>query len=191
MASWVFPKYNNIFNAGAGAILKNETTASLNLAEAFKESMHKFEIALEGQPDFAGRYVTNGPIWRTYTDRLLVCGDTAGQVYAGIGEGIYFSLIAGKLAGQTIIKAVKKNSFKRDFLKDYEIAWRKAYGRQMQAGIVCTVILFFLMRHHLAYQALKVIKSKEIADIWFNGKVSLRLKIFYWFLKLIGCSTLR
>jgi flavin-dependent dehydrogenase len=191
MASWVFPKYDNIFNAGAGAILKNETTAGLNLAKAFKETLQKSGIALEGEPDFAGRYVTNGPIWRTYSDRLLVCGDTAGQVFAGIGEGIYFSLKAGRLAGQTTVKAVRKDSFNRDVLKDYEVNWKKAFGRQMQAGITFATILFFMMRHRQAQMMLNVIKPKEIVDIWFNGNPSFRLKTFYWLLKLFGCASRR
>ena len=189
IASWVFPKYNNIFNAGAGVILKNKTTAGLNLAEAFKESMNKFGIALEGEIDSGGRYVTSGPIGQTYSDRLLVCGDSAGHAFAGMGEGIYFSLKAGQLAGQTTIKAIKNDAFKCDFLKDYEINWKKSFGRQMRAGVIFTTILFFLMRHHLGQGTIKIIKPNEIRDIWFNGKVSLRLKIFFLFLKLIGCST--
>jgi len=191
IASWVFPKYNNIFNAGAGTILNNKITAGLNLAKAFKESMHKLEIMLDGEPGFGGRYVTDGPIRRTYCDRLLVCGDSAGHVFAGMGEGIYYALKAGQLAGQTTIKAVKNDAFKREFLKEYEINWKKSFGRQMQAGVVFTTFLFFLMRHHLAYRTLKVIKPKEILDIWFNGKVSFRLKIFYYLLRLMGCSTRR
>jgi flavin-dependent dehydrogenase len=150
--------------------------------------MNKFEIPLTGAPSYAGHYVTNGPIHRTYSDRLLVCGDAAGQVFAGIGEGIYFSLKAGQLAGQTAIKAVKKDSFNRQFLKEYEVHWKKSFGRQLNAGLILATNLFFLMRHNLVLKVLKIISPNEILNIWFNGIVSFRLKIFYYLLKMFGCT---
>jgi digeranylgeranylglycerophospholipid reductase len=191
IASWVFPKENNTFNAGAGAILKNRKTEGLNLKKAFKQSMQKLGIHLEGEPSFTGTYVTNGPIHHTYSDRLLICGDSAGHVFAGIGEGIYFSLKAGQFAGQTAVSAIRKDKFKSELLKEYEMNWMAAFGRQMDAGCILATNLFFLMRHHLTRNTLKIIKPEEIVDIWFNGNVSFRLKFFYLFLKLIGCQPKR
>lgn len=191
IASWIFPKENNTFNAGAGVILKNRKTEGLNLKKAFKQSMQKLGIPLEGEPNFAGTYVTSGPIRHTYSDRLLVCGDSAGQVFAGIGEGIYFSLKAGQLAGQTTVRAIEKDKFKSEFLKEYEMNWLESFGRQMDAGYIFAANLFFLMRHHLTRNTLKIIKPEEIVDIWFNGNVSFRLKLFYSFLKFIGSSPKR
>jgi flavin-dependent dehydrogenase len=135
--------------------------------------------------------VTSGPIHQTYSDRLLVCGDSAGQVFAGIGEGIYFALRAGQLAGRTAVKAVENNAFNSETLKEYEMVWKDSFGLQMVAGFRFATSLFFLMRHHLTRQALKSIKAEEIIDTWFNGKVSLRFGLPYYFLKLIGCSPKR
>jgi digeranylgeranylglycerophospholipid reductase len=191
IALWIFPKENNLFNAGAGIILKNKRTEGLNLVKAFKQSLKKFEIPLEGEPGFGGHYVANGPIGRTYSDRLLVCGDSAGQVFAGIGEGIYFALKAGQLTGKMAIKAIKENSFHREYLKNYEVDWKKSFGQQMDAGVIFTTVLFFLMRYHLAYNTLKIVKPKELLGIWFNGNVSFRLKVLYFFLKSIGYSPKR
>lgn len=153
--------------------------------------MQKLGIPLEREPSFAGNYVTSGPIHHAYSDRLLVCGDSAGQVFAGIGEGIYFSLKAGQHAGQTIEKAVKKDKYKSQFLKEYEMNWLESFGRQMDAGYILATNLFFLMRHHLTRNALIIIKPEEIVDLWFNGRVSFRLKLFYSFLKFIGSSLKR
>jgi len=50
----------------------------------------------------------------------------------------------------------------------------------MMAGVIFARVLFFLMRHHLAHKALKIIKPKEIGDIWINGVVSFRIKLFYY-----------
>lgn len=78
IASWCFPKENNIFNAGAGVILKTVNTKRVNLEKAFYQSMKNYKIPLEGKPSFGGSYVTSGPVGKTYSDRLLVCGDSAG-----------------------------------------------------------------------------------------------------------------
>jgi digeranylgeranylglycerophospholipid reductase len=191
IASWAFPKANNIVNAGGGIILKHKKTENQNLAKAFEKSMKNFKIPLEGKHSFGGSYVTNGPVKQTYSDRLLVCGDSAGQVFAGIGEGIYFSLKAGQLAGQTAIRAIKNDTFNGDFLREYEIRWKKSFGRHMNAGVIFASVLFFLMRHHLAHKALQIIKPEEIHDIWINGIVSPRIKILYFLLKPFGYSPKR
>jgi flavin-dependent dehydrogenase len=128
---------------------------------------------------------------KTYSDRLLVCGDAAGQVFAGIGEGIYFSLKAGQLAGQTAIKAIKKETFNREFLKEYEVHWKQSFGRQLDTGLILATITFFLMRHKLVLKALEIITPKEILNMWFNAMVSFRLKLFYYLLKISGCKPKR
>jgi len=190
IALWAFPKGNHIFNAGVGLMLK-KTTKRLNLIKAFEKSMNQFGIVFEGEHSFGGSYVTSGPIHQTYSDHLIVCGDSAGQTFAGIGEGIYFSLKAGQLAGKMAIKAIKNNSFHREYLKNYEVDWRKSFGRQMDAGVIFATILFFLMRHRLTHKTLKIIRPQEVYDIWINGYIPFRLKLFYSFLKLLGCSPKR
>lgn len=191
IASWVFPKGNNIVNAGAGIILKNRRIKRQNLKDAFKELMKNFSIPLEGEPSFGGSYVANGPINKTYCDHMLFCGDSAGQVFAGIGEGIYFSLKAGQIAANTAIESIKYINFNSKFLERYEIMWKESFGRQMDAGAISVTILFFLMRHNLTRNALKIIKPKEIHDIWIKGEVSFRIKLFHIFLRLLGFSPKR
>jgi digeranylgeranylglycerophospholipid reductase len=191
IASWCFPKGKQIFNAGAGIMLKNSRTKGLNLVKAFKQSMQQFGISLQGKISFGGTYVTNGPIRRTYSDRLLICGDAAGQTFAGVGEGIYFSLKAGQLAGKVAIQAINNNNFQRGYLKNYEMAWKKSFGKQLNAGIIFTTVLFFLMKKNLAQSALKMIRSKDIYDIWVTGHVFLPIKLIYIILKMFGCSPKR
>jgi digeranylgeranylglycerophospholipid reductase len=185
-ASWIFPKSGLICNAGAGVILKNKTTNGLHLKNEFKQFMQKLDISLEGDLHFGGNYVTSGPIQRTYSDHLLVCGDAAGQTFAAIGEGIYFSLMAGKIAGQTAVKAIEKGRFDAKYLKKYELNWKKEFGHQMEAGIIFAAYLFFLMRIHLTKYALKVVKEDEILDTWFNGRVSFRFRLLYYLIKLLS-----
>jgi flavin-dependent dehydrogenase len=191
MASWAFPKGNNIFNAGAGMILKTKERENPNLKRCFRHMMEKFEVPLSGSVSFAGHYVTNGWIHRTYANRLLVCGDAAGQVFAGIGEGIYFALKAGQLAGQTALKALEREIFDESILMQYEGHWKKSFGRQLDAGCILATILFFLMRRQWVLKLLKTVTPREIFDIWFNGAVSFRLSLLYYLLKMFGCKPIR
>ncbi|MBW1887992.1 MAG: NAD(P)/FAD-dependent oxidoreductase [Deltaproteobacteria bacterium] len=191
VALWVFPKGSDIINAGAGVMLKSSRTDMHNLKDVFKQLMKKFKIPFEGEPSFGGSYVTSGPIEKTYCDHILFCGDSAGHVFAGVGEGIYFSLKAGQIAGKTAIEAVKRNNYSSEFLQRYERNWKESFGRQMDAGLIFATGLFFLMRLRLTRTALRLVNPKEIQDLWLKGEVSLRLKLLSLFLKSLGCSTKR
>jgi flavin-dependent dehydrogenase len=191
VASWMFPKQQDIINAGAGIILKNQKNETLNLKTAFKTYMGNLGVALEGEPSFSGNYVTSGPIHRTYSDRLLVCGDSAGQVFPGFGEGIYFALKAGQLAGRTAIKAIYNDTYNTELLKEYETDWKTSFGKQMDAGLIFATIMFYAMRHKSVPKMHRILTPEEIKDISFYGTVSFKLRFFYSMLRAFGCSVRR
>ncbi|MBI2122978.1 MAG: NAD(P)/FAD-dependent oxidoreductase [Armatimonadetes bacterium] len=60
---------------------------------------------------------------------MLLAGDAAGQVKATSGGGIYFSLIAGRLAAQSAARYLGGES---RGLEDYERAWRRRFGRELK-----------------------------------------------------------
>ena len=59
---------------------------------------------------------------------LLVVGDAAGQVKATSGGGIYFAMLAGRLAG---IAAARYAAGDRRAAAAYERGWRRAFGREV------------------------------------------------------------
>jgi digeranylgeranylglycerophospholipid reductase len=59
---------------------------------------------------------------------LLVVGDAAGQVKATSGGGIYFAMIAGRLAGDAAARYV---AGERAAAAAYERGWRRAFGREV------------------------------------------------------------
>lgn len=63
-------------------------------------------------------------------DRMLIAGDAAGQVKATSGGGIYFSLIAGRLAAEAAQRFVGGDG---GALRWYESAWRRRFGRELRA----------------------------------------------------------
>lgn len=74
----------------------------------------------------------------TAADGLLVVGDAAGQVKATSGGGIYFSLIAGRLAAQAAARYIGGDG---DALRQYERAWRRRFGRELKATAFARAVL--------------------------------------------------
>ena len=76
------------------------------------------------------------PIKRTYDDRVLVLGDAAGLVKPTTGGGIYYSLLSGELAAETLVKALATDELQRDGLAAYETAWRKRLGSELRWQLI-------------------------------------------------------
>ena len=76
------------------------------------------------------------PIERTYSDRVLVLGDAAGLVKPTTGGGIYYSLLSGQLAAETLEKALADDTLSADALSQYETAWRKRLGSELRWQLI-------------------------------------------------------
>ena len=71
------------------------------------------------------------PISRTYTDRLLVVGDAAGQAKPTTGGGIYFGLLCARLAVQTLDESLKINDLSKRRLALYQRRWHKVLKNEL------------------------------------------------------------
>jgi geranylgeranyl reductase family protein len=81
----------------------------------------------------AGRIPILGLRRPTYTDGMLVVGDAAGQVKATSGGGIYFSMLAGDLAGQAAARHLGATAAAAaNALAAYERDWETAFGREVR-----------------------------------------------------------
>jgi geranylgeranyl reductase family protein len=76
------------------------------------------------------------PIRRTYGDRILVLGDAAGLVKPTTGGGIYYSLLSGQLAAETLQKKLKSNDLEAPALAQYEAAWRSRLGSELRWQLI-------------------------------------------------------
>lgn len=113
---WVFPK-SDFATVGTGApyghgkfmddymsALKNRLPGRLEGAKVLKRQA--FPLPL-------------GPIKKKVYGKVLLVGDAAGTVMPVSGEGIYYSMISGKLAAEGVIKG--------DF-SHYEREWSRLFG---------------------------------------------------------------
>jgi geranylgeranyl reductase family protein len=71
-----------------------------------------------------------GPINMTYTDRILLVGDTAGFVSPISGDGIYYAMKSARFAVDTAIKALSNNDFNKSALESYQRTWQASWKKE-------------------------------------------------------------
>ena len=123
--AWVVPLKKNELRIGMSTYQ--------NSASFLKALLKK--LSLKGDFNIMRRPIPLGIIKNTYTDRILVVGDAAGQVKPTTGGGIYFGLLCADLAAKTIIDAFKAGDFSKKFLRRYEINWKKRIEFDLTMGL--------------------------------------------------------
>jgi geranylgeranyl reductase family protein len=76
-----------------------------------------------------------GPVSRTYASRIVAVGDAAGLVKPTTGGGIYYSLISGQLAAETLDGALAADDLRESRLRRYETGWRDRLGADIRIGL--------------------------------------------------------
>ncbi|HXV27663.1 MAG TPA: NAD(P)/FAD-dependent oxidoreductase [bacterium] len=87
----------------------------------------------ESQMDL--RPVVQGPVEKSFSDRVLVIGEAAGQIKTTTGGGIYYGLLGAQMAVETLKDAFRKSRFHANVLSPYERRWKKAIGEELRLGV--------------------------------------------------------
>src|SRR6185369_775468 len=74
-----------------------------------------------------------GPIEKTYATRVLAIGDAAGLVKATTGGGIYYSLLSGTIAAETLIEAFRRGDLSESSLAVYQDRWQALLAEEFSA----------------------------------------------------------
>jgi digeranylgeranylglycerophospholipid reductase len=83
-------------------------------------------------PDY--RLIPLQSLRKTYSDRLLVVGEAAGQVKPTTGGGIYYGLVCADIAADTLHRAFQVHEFSGSRLASYEKKWRARLGKELIVG---------------------------------------------------------
>ena len=78
--------------------------------------------------------IAYGMVSKTYSDRVIVVGEAAGQIKTTTGGGIYYGLLCSEIAVRIILKAFRKNSFNKSVLSEYEKFWKKEIQKEIKVG---------------------------------------------------------
>jgi digeranylgeranylglycerophospholipid reductase len=161
---WVFPKGKDIANVGIG-VLGNLSEAGMP-KKLLDDFISKNPNLKNGSPlrFLAGAVPVANPI-ETVRDNLLLVGDSARQVDPITGGGITHCLEGGKLAGETIGKAIEKQQFDKETLSPYETGWKEAFGKKLKRNYMVKEIFldFDDKTLNMLADSLKDIKFDEIS----------------------------
>jgi flavin-dependent dehydrogenase len=84
---------------------------------------------------FAGM-IPIGTTKKTYGERALLIGSSAGQVKPWSGGGVIYGLTCAEIAARTVEKAFRFDDFSTSLLSGYEREWKKALAKHIKIGIV-------------------------------------------------------
>ena len=70
----------------------------------------------------------------TYSDRLLLIGDAAGQIKPVSGRGLYPISLAAPALKEAVDRAFSTRTFNGTVLSTYERSWRRAMGKSLSRG---------------------------------------------------------
>ena len=74
------------------------------------------------------------PLSRTYSQRVVVVGDAAGQVKPTTGGGIYYGLLCADKAVEVLNDALRSEDFSARRLSSYEKGWKRKLSRELEVG---------------------------------------------------------
>lgn len=74
------------------------------------------------------------PISKSYSDRLMVMGEAAGQTKITTTGGIYYGFLCAKIGAEILEKAFEKNDFSEKALLPYEVRWKALLRDEQKMG---------------------------------------------------------
>ena len=132
---WLFPLRNGLWNVGVIAPMEQLRKCHTNLAQATEQFLHsdimdgraahaRLEGKLEAAPIWSGMRGT-----ALYGDHILCVGDAAALVHPLTAEGISEALTSGRLAAETALAALARNTFTMEAFSPYGNVLRERYGQ--------------------------------------------------------------
>ncbi|MFB3896758.1 MAG: NAD(P)/FAD-dependent oxidoreductase [bacterium] len=133
---WIFPKQNRYAIGIAG--YQHKLKQPQRVFTRFLESQSMLEHIQLNKPaaHLIPVYQSNSP--KLLDNRILLVGDAAGLVDPYLGEGIYYAIRSGQIAGQTIQDAITNNS---PDLSAYTETIRTEFDEQFRiAQLICDAV---------------------------------------------------
>jgi digeranylgeranylglycerophospholipid reductase len=163
---WVIPKGNRSANVGIGIRTsyskKNDGKGYLDF---FLRECSLTKLKLEnGKPGpmIADVLPVDGPLTRTYSDRVMAVGDAGGMVMPTNGGGISTAMITGEIAGQVAADHIQNGMP----LSEYERRWKQAMGKEMVVSTKLRRLADYFMGNDLVFHMLlRLLGTQGIKDV--------------------------
>jgi len=135
---WIFPKKKHI-NIGMGQFESavDSSKPRPNLKESYKKYIKLLKEKKMLPKDFPIENVKGGtlpvfPLKKTYSDRVLICGDEAGSINSITGEGIYYAMASGEMAANVALESLDSDDMSSEFLSKYQDLWYDKFGKDLK-----------------------------------------------------------
>ena len=124
---WIFPK-GKTSTVGVSYI-----GYGLDMKKELDKYMNKYFDEYQVIRKIGGVTPVGGP--RKSSEKLLYCGDAGGFVGAALGDGIYYALESGRLAGLSIVNDA-----------DYNKMWKKSIGSKLRKSLLVKKVAYGLYK---------------------------------------------
>ncbi|MEE8176538.1 MAG: NAD(P)/FAD-dependent oxidoreductase [Acidobacteriota bacterium] len=142
--SWVVPIAGN--RALVGLLARKQATRYLTKFIGRQREAGRISTVIT-QPSCWG--IPLRPLKKTFQDRVLVVGDAAGQVKPTTGGGIYYSLMAGEIAAETLAESLNTGDLSATCLEYYQRRWKDLISRELEVGYSARRLFEFLSDHQI------------------------------------------
>jgi digeranylgeranylglycerophospholipid reductase len=160
---WIVPTQSPMARIG----LLMRKTPGIYLTKWLKELKNQGRIASH-RVEMSYGAIPLRPLTQTYGERLLVVGDAAGQVKPTSGGGIYYGLIGGEIAVNTLHRAFGEGDLSLKRLARYERGWKKQLGRELTVGYWARKI-FERLNEKQIDRIFEIVKSGNIDEAMLNA----------------------
>jgi flavin-dependent dehydrogenase len=129
--AWLFPK-GRTANAGVG-LVSSKASELPNLLNNFLDSLVKSKT-LHGIQVVSktGGSVPCEFYQKNLFKNVLLVGDAVGHAHPITGEGIFYAVVGGEIAGRIAAEAIKRRDLR--YLENYETEWRETFGKSLSYG---------------------------------------------------------
>jgi geranylgeranyl reductase family protein len=166
---WVFPKKDSV-NIGIGEIKPSATqsTNKPNLKEFYENYIHLLKESKIIPPTINLGKIQGGilpltPLKKTFTDRVILCGDAAGLMNPLTGDGIDYAMSSGKFAAEVCTEALEAGETSASFLSKYQQLWKDDFGKEIK---LCLRILKVLLERNSGEKYVRLLSGDtQIADM--------------------------
>ena len=121
------------------------------------------------------------PLRKTYSDRVLVVGDAAGQVKPTTGGGIFYSLLASEIASGALEQALEEDKLSATRLGAYQKQWKTLLSNELEVGYSARRVFEYLGDSHISSLINQASVNGFVAELAYSPDVS-----FDWHSSMIG-----
>jgi len=166
---WVFPKKDSV-NIGIGEIKSSasQTTNRSNLKEFYENYIRLLKeskiIPLTiNRGKIQGGILPLTPLKKTFSDRVVLCGDAAGLMNPLTGDGIDYAMSSGKIAAEVCTEALEADDTSAFFLSKYQRLWKNDFGKEIK---LCLRILKGLLERNSSEKYVRLVsRDTQIVDM--------------------------